>query len=570
VKKGEFPSFGSTSTRCLRFGWLVALFALLWWTAPDIGVTRDEGYYFKAAQQYWAWVEGLFSSGFQSSFSDAMILRHFDYNHEHPPLVKIVQGAMHAFFSRLLGLTDSIQGFRVAGFGFAVLAGWVTMRLGDELAGRPVGLIAGMSLFVIPRLFFHAHLAAFDVPVAAMWTLGLWAFHRTLDADRAKRPKIWTVAIVFGLGLATKLNVFFLPMVFLPVWVVWGLRNGFFRTHTDAVGHSVLRLPPLPWVLVLGGLLAPLVFYLTWPYLWHDPWPRFLGYLQFHLHHEHYPISYFHRLLVRPPFPVSFPFVMTLLTVPGPILVLGIFGFLVSCGRIARERSEGDALLVFGLLLPIVVIALPNTPIFGGVKHWLNAMPALTILAARTLVDVVRNARHWLADSRYQKLATAFALILYFGPGLLGTAAIHPNGLAFYNELAGGVRGGAALGMQRGYWGGLARPLYERFRSDRTPVQVFFNRTNYDAYQAYRKDGVLGPGVRYASSPRGADFSVHFEQPEHGEAEAETRTYLGPRPIDGVYFDEVTLVQLYQKGDSRRAPVRPPTRASPDVAEAQE
>ena len=61
-----------------RAGWLAiviaaAFFLVLWKTAPDMGYTRDEGYYFKAADEYSSWWSTLFSRRFVQAFSDEEI-----------------------------------------------------------------------------------------------------------------------------------------------------------------------------------------------------------------------------------------------------------------------------------------------------------------------------------------------------------------------------------------------------------------------------------------------------------------------------------------------------------------
>ena len=68
------------------------------------------------------------------------------------------------------------------------------------------------------------------------------------------------------------------------------------------------------------------LFWVLWPRLWFEPWPRFLEYVQFHMHHEHYMQNYFGAILSYPPFPISFPFGMSALTLPPVLLCLGLIG----------------------------------------------------------------------------------------------------------------------------------------------------------------------------------------------------------------------------------------------------
>ncbi len=534
---------------------------VVWATEASVGFVRDEGYYFKAAQLYAGWFSTLFSSRFFDAFSDAEILKHFGYNREHPPLAKLAQGATFSLFHATLGLVRPSTGFRVAGFLFAGLTVGATYLLGRRLVSARVGFFGALMMAAMPRFFFDAHLACFDVAITAMWTLSIWAFVRALTAPPSAAGRRAMVAgLVFGLALATKLNALFLPVLFVAWWLVAppaGLRFG--RRPGPSGGLDVV-VPPIPVVLLSCAVIGPVVFVACWPYLWHDPIARIGGYLAFHLNHEHYPALYFHELLVAPPFPWHFPVVMTALTVPTSVLALGAVGLAVSLGRVVGQRSLPDAVLVFATVLPVALIAVPHTPIFGGVKHWYNALPTLCLLAARSLVWVGVEVERFLAARGARAFVTPLAwgalALLALAPGMLGIARSHPDGIGFYNEWAGGFRGGAALGMQRGFWGGLAHPRYIDTLPDLAGGRgrVFFNRTNYDAYRMYQREGKVPKTMHYANDASNAVVGVHFAQPEHGEQEGHIWSAIGTRPVAGVYRDGVTLIQLYAAPESRSRP----------------
>lgn len=552
VRPGRLP-------HALALALAVAYVAVLWSTAPSVGFTRDEGYYFKAAAQYAGWWEVLLSSRFLEAFSDAEIQKHFGYNTEHPPLVKLSFGFSHALFTRLLGWADDAQGYRAGGFLWSGFAVYATFLLGRRLIGPWEGLFAAAALVTLPRFFFHAHLACFDAAMTAMWTISLWAFHRAWRSPPERRLRTSAIAgVVFGLALATKLNALFLPFIFLLFWLYAPPGRLLPRLVDDERGGKDVSLPPVPVPLLTCALFGPVVFVAVWPHLWHDTFARIGAYLQFHLRHEHYPISYFGELLVEPPFPVHFPFVMTAVTVPAPLLLLGTVGLTVALVGAVRRRLD-DALLVAATLLPIALIALPSSPIFGGVKHWFNAMPTLLIAGGR-VVTAAATAEMPGNLRRLQAAAVAVCLLC----GAAGIAASHPNGIGYYNALVGGYPGGAELGMQRGFWGGLAWPAFDALPER---GRVFFNRTNYDSYRMYDELGMIPEAVGYANDARGAKAAVVFEQPEHGEAEAEVWTHLGIRPVAGTYQDGVTLTQIYLEGPSAGPPLeRPPSGHPADIA----
>src|SRR5215211_5144714 len=100
----------------------------------------------------------------------------------------------------------------------------ILYRMGAGLYGRAAGLFAAIAFFLVPRHFFNAQLACFDMPVAAFWLLTVFAFWRAQD-----RPLAWLgCGIAFGLALATKHNGFFLPLGIVPIalWIAWQRSAG--------------------------------------------------------------------------------------------------------------------------------------------------------------------------------------------------------------------------------------------------------------------------------------------------------------------------------------------------------
>ncbi|MCK6549980.1 glycosyltransferase family 39 protein [Myxococcota bacterium] len=534
-------------------GWLLAAIllsltyvAVLAATAPDMGYTRDEGYYFKAAEQYGAWWDTLFSKRFVDAFGDAEIKARFGYNTEHPALIKLTQGVTYRVLHQWLGLTGPAQGFRFTGFLFGGLSLFATFLLGRALASSAIGFVAALFVAVMPRYFYDAHLACFDVPITAMWTLSLLAFWRGLTAPEHRVKKTALVAgVVFGLALATKLNALFLPFVFVALWLHRAGLRGLFGLAPGPSGARDLALPKIPLVLWSCAIVGPLVFLAHWPYLWHDTFARIGFYIGFHGSHEHYPIRYFGEVFVKPPFPWHFSWVMTAFTVPSPILALGTLGVGVAAWRALVHRRTDELLLVIGALLPIAIISLPGTPIFGGVKHWYNALPAIAILAARALFDGAALTRRALPGVT-AKLAAPALCALAALPGVLGIAASHPNGIAFYNELAGGIRGAAELGFQRSFWGGLSRPLLADLAKLPPGTRVFFDHTNYDAYRMYVREGSLPSSIGFSDRPEdGRAATLFIDREGYPPSEEAAFSSASPVPIRGVYVDEVPLVQLH-------------------------
>ncbi|EPX63005.1 putative integral membrane protein [Cystobacter fuscus DSM 2262] len=495
--------------------WVLA-FAALWASEAAVGFTRDESFYFHAAEAYSRWFQQLLHAPSQA-LTDAAIVRAWDYNHEHPALMKTLFGLSHLLFHDTLGWLRSATAFRLPAFALAALVPALTFLLGSAVFSRAAGLFAALSFLLVPRQYFNAELACFDMPIAAMWLLVVYAFWRALE-DRD-----WGVlcGVFFGLAVCTKHNALFLPFCLAPfaLWRAWrtseghpaarlgmqrvlllfaavaglyallvlslgpeGFQRKFFllSPHTLlfvvlAVGslgmlhflneeHPATALALLP--LATMAVFGPVIFYLHWPYLWHAPVDRTAWYLVFHATHNHYAWFYLGTLMREPPFPWDYVVVKTALTVPtslfvpmvtglGVLAARGLFGLFARTREWVRPLSLAEVLVGVNALASILIISPPNVPHFGGVKHWLPSMPFLGLLAGVAVARGCEALTGWLRE-RWPRVPLAAVAAPVFTllmlPALLALVRVFPYGTSYYSELAGGVPGAASLGMQRQFW----------------------------------------------------------------------------------------------------------------------
>ena len=520
---------------------LVALLTLILLAATaGAGIVRDEGYYFRAAREYHAWFEALgprLAAGhLGEAFSDATLTRAFGYNPEHPGLVKLLMGFTWKVGHGWLGL-EARLGFRLAAMLLVAVGAAFTHLFGARLYGRAVGLLAVVLYLACPHVFYHAHLAAFDAPVTALIVATTYAFWRSL----VSRPWAWLTGVFFGLALATKHNAAFLPPTFAIVFVV--ARLGDLRAG---------RLPRPPLALVAMLVLGPLVLYALYPYGWHAPFERLAAYYRYHLNHEHYPVDYLGTLYRSPPFPWSFPWVMTALTVPLPILVAGLAGIVLVLRDLrapASPRRDAAWLLLAAVVVPPFIISLPSVPIFGGVKHWLPMMPFFTLAAARAVVTAAASLRALAMGRLGPTLAWCLTLAMVVLPAL-ETARSHPLGHTYFNELALGPQGAAALGLPRGFWGGAGGSLLPTLDHLAAPGDaVFSHRMNAYAFSAYQEDGLLRSDLRWTPELDDARWALTYHQREHQDVEyAAWLRALDRRPAASVLVDGVPIVSLYRLG----------------------
>ena len=179
---------------CIGLALAVSYFAVMLATVEKVGFVRDEGYYFKASGDYLGWFDELWSNvkiGKPGrSLSKANIDRWWSYNHEHPALMKEFFGFSWQVFSQKLHLVRNSTGFRLPGMFFGGLALALLYLFGAQAFNRRVGLFAALALGTVPRFFFHAHLACFDVPIATMTLFTVYAFWLSAGDRRWGRGRL--------------------------------------------------------------------------------------------------------------------------------------------------------------------------------------------------------------------------------------------------------------------------------------------------------------------------------------------------------------------------------------------
>ena len=212
--------------------------------------------------------------------------------------------------------------------------------------------------------------------------------------------------MLFGLALGVKHNAWLMPF-FLVAALPLDEARGLARASA-AAGPAGVRLD--------AGARARLIFFSHWPWLWAAPIARTRAYVLRHLEHEHYNFEYLGRNFNQPPTTAATQVAARHRSLrrdgldgpghhagacrrrrgrPGPAPARRARP---SRGRAAEgpvdrrpswlrpgadvDRAPG-AFVFFQTLGPLAVLAVPSTPMFGGVKHFLAAMPYLALSAGR-------------------------------------------------------------------------------------------------------------------------------------------------------------------------------------------
>jgi hypothetical protein len=554
----------------LYVAWLVS-------TAKSLGFARDEGFYFRAARQYSLWFDLLLSKPHEA-FDPRVIDSIFSYNHEHPILMKSLFGLSWEYLHEKAHVfTDASTALRFPGMAMAGMALWVTYLFGARAYGRWAGGIAAALLGLMPRVFYHAHLACFDVPIMAMWTLSVYAYWRATQT-RGLGWALWA-GLVYGLTLMTKHNAWILPAVFVTHGLV---VHGSALVRNLTVGRVVLPAP-----LVAIATLGPIVFYLGWPWIWSDPAERIREYVSFHLNHEYYNMEFLGQNYNAAPSPRSYVPVMILATVPtvtltlfglgafergrvlvvrfarwvkrmagplrkGPAANWGVLAYSGMDPPVPKERAETDLLFFLAFAAPLAPFLLSaKTPIFGGTKHWLPAYPFLALFAGRGFM-IARQAmrRAWSAKVVQAEWPAEIGLALAVTIGPLAiTAHSHPFGLSSYVPLVGGTAGGADLGLNRQFWGFTTQSVgpYLEKNAPRN-ASVFIHDTAWDSWQQMQAEGRIRGDLRGVNSPSEADFALVHHELHMNEIDDEIWVAYGTdAPAYVLTHDNVPVVSVYRR-----------------------
>ncbi len=544
------------------FAFAFVYLALLLVTSRDLGMGRDEGFYVDAAERYAGWFE-LLADNREAAFDRAHIDRFWETNHEHPSLPKslfalswLAQQKWHLF-------PEDSMAFRFPAMCMSALLVWLVWIFGARAYGRIAGAFAAIAWALMPNVFYHSHLDAFDVPVVTMLTLVTYCYWRSLSEPR------WALVagIAYGLALETKHNAWILPLIFLVHWLCFVLPR---ERMARAAGKGVVTTF-VPWWFFGMALIGPVLFVALWPWLWHDTWPRFSEYVAFHVHHVHYNIAYLGRTYFGPPGPISYPFVMTLFTVPLVTVLLAVMGigfrfrallppwFLKAVQAptpILADRQHTDVLVFGCMVTPILVIALPSTPIFGGTKHFIAGWVFMAMFAGVAFARVVEALRHEWMNRRWklERFVPALAAVALLAPSGIATAHSHPFGLSYYGFASGGVPGAADLGMMRQFWGfttGSLAPWLNQHVPEHGSVWIC--DTLPTAFRMLQRDGKLRDDIRVSWDLANADYAIVHHEDHFVEVDYQIWVAFGRvDPVHVLTYDGVPIISVYENPRRRQ------------------
>ncbi|MEZ0395819.1 MAG: hypothetical protein ABWK53_05245 [Anaerolineales bacterium] len=286
----------------------------------------------------------------------------------------------------------------------------------------------GAALFLIGSLLW---LALTALPFLPRWRAALWTGdlrpRLQLTGRLLRSPLFWAAAA--ALGLTAGIRILGWMAGALVAWFAW-------QQHRQRA----------LWPLALYALTAFAILYLTWPYLWGEPFLRLLITLRLMLtfpwpgqvlfNGQYYagnevPPSYLPRLMA--------------LQTSEPVLLLALAGLILLLWGAARRTPQAGLgqIVLLWLGLPLAGAMLGSAYLYDNFRQFLFLLPPLFLLAGRGLEALWERLPH-----------PAWALVcgLSLLPGLIGLFSLHPYQYIYYNSLTGGVSG-AFRRYEMDYWG---------------------------------------------------------------------------------------------------------------------
>ncbi len=465
---------------------LVALFAVLLtldaagdypWLGEGPGVTLDESFNVQMGVYQWNalceyHVALLHPDSVREVFGPGS-----NYNPDHPPLGRLWLGFCHDLVKWLAPPADCDRLFvtdcaRVGSATAFALTVFVIGVFATKWYGRASGIVAAVSLVLMPRVFAHAHLASLETflnltySVAVLSVAHWWGRSaetsevsktsevcRTRLAIPARRVCVFTGAL-FGLVLLTKIQAILIPPV-VGLWALWHWRTRAIKPLAIFVGVGLL------------------VFFAGWPWLWLDPVGHFREFFARTTSRAVLNCYYLGQVWADKDVPWHYSFVMFAVTVPVGLQVLGLLG-VFGQGRAWRQPRE--QLVLAATLFPLLLFALPGVAVYDGERLFLVSFPLWAVLIGRgsgVALSYLERGQAFVRSSAFRRRihntppeggttnlsffaserACCWYLTLWLLPQCFGVIAMHPCQLSYYNLLVGGLSGADRLGFERTYWG---------------------------------------------------------------------------------------------------------------------
>ncbi|HVN14527.1 MAG TPA: hypothetical protein VMT73_02215, partial [Anaerolineales bacterium] len=208
----------------------------------------------------------------------------------------------------------------------------------------------------------------------------------------------------------------------------------------------LLKKPAKTWWFIPYGLIAILIMFITWPYLWEAPIHNFIGTLNFMSDNPtQLRVLFYGQLYRADNLPIRYLPSLLLFTLTEPVWPLVAFGIVAGIVYSLKKKIDWKTLsaTLLWFVIPMVYVLWKHPPMYDGFRHFMFIIPPLFVLGGLA-VEVVFD---WLKPI-WIRVAIIAALL---SPALIADVELHPYQYTYYNQFVGGT-GQAAYNFETDYW----------------------------------------------------------------------------------------------------------------------
>lgn len=226
------------------------------------------------------------------------------------------------------------------------------------------------------------------------------------------------------------------------------------------------RLRARPSDALIAAVAGAAGVFALWPMLWTAPIENGAYVLDFFLHPPAVQGSgapFYLGATLPAGAPWHYPFVMTAVTTPLPILALAAWGAVAGLRTKIPTIRRSAWLALWWTTVTLAAHVILWRGNYDGVRHFLEAFGGIAWLAGIGAHDLVARFGRFRASATPQRvddwLATALCCAAFL-PGIAAIARLHPYPQIYYNVLAGGTTG-ATRHFEADYWGFSWKPAMQ-------------------------------------------------------------------------------------------------------------
>jgi len=389
---------------------------------------------------------------------------------------------LNALGSDIIPAGDEASAWHLINFLFFQLGVYLLYRLSTRWMKPSAALAASAFFSYQPLLWGHAFINPKDPPFLVFFLAAVCLGFEMVDAlaTNASNKTIKVIVAAFCLGITTSIRVLGpLAGLIVIVYALVSARLGLKPQATLTKPASPLRLNQIIPPLAMYALLAIVVMFATWPYLWESPFTRLIETVRFMSDNPTQLAVLFNGEVFRADdMPRRYLPFMLAVTLTEPTWFLFLIGVAAGFGKIIktnlRIKNIVSLTLILGWFIILVGYVLIQQPaMYDGLRHFLFILPPIFIFTG--------FAFEWISDLIKPTWLRAGSMVLILLPGFVGIARLHPYEYTYYNSFIGGTNG-AFRQYETDYWLTCYKEAVEQFDEQLDePANLFVRREGYIA-----------------------------------------------------------------------------------------